>query len=710
MLGWVDNRPLSDLLPDKEAKALAKAFGYRTVQDLLEHYPRTWSHHGTGVNLDTVNEGDIVTCVGEIVWEHTSFTSSGKMMHKVVISDGSGGQIGATFFQAKLPARQLVAGARAMFSGKLTFYRGNPQLSHPTYVLLKGDKGNRSRTGAGSGGLRSLSAYGDASSMQELLSSMEFLPVYPGTKAVPSWRVLGAINEVLNHTDPVPEPLDVVPEGLVSFDEAVRGIHRPDSRGVEPLIERLKYNEALSLALVMALRRVDVSARVAPTCPPLVEGYRTSLLSRLPFALTDGQVDVLSEIEADLSTATPMSRLLQGEVGSGKTIVSLLAMLQVVDAGRQCALLAPTEVLAVQHARALTQLLSDAAVPATVVVLTGSMSQSAKKRALLDIVSGQADIVVGTHALIQEGVEFFDLGLVVVDEQHRFGVEQRDHLRSQGRNGVTPHLLVMTATPIPRTIAMTTFGDLAVSTLTELPGGRRPISTTVVPGWKLPWVMRAWQRIREEAEAGRQAYVVCPRIDGDGGVMDMFDQLSRLEYPDLNVGLLHGRMRGEEKDRVMSDFAAGGIDILVSTTVIEVGIDVPNATVMYIREADNFGVSQLHQLRGRVGRGGFDSVCLLHTDQSQDTPSYQRLVAIANTTDGFQLADIDLRSRQEGDVLGTAQSGAYRRVKFLNFLDDAAIIERATEDAEKLVARNKQLAEQLVSDVALERQEYLDKS
>ena len=233
---------------------------------------------------------------------------------------------------------------------------------------------------------------------------------------------------------------------------------------------------------------------------------------------------------------------------------------------------------------------------------------------------------------------------------------------------------------------MTTFGDLAVSTLTELPGGRRPISTTVVPGWKLPWVMRAWQRIREEAEAGRQAYVVCPRIDGDGGVMDMFDQLSRLEYPDLNVGLLHGRMRGEEKDRVMSDFAAGGIDILVSTTVIEVGIDVPNATVMYIREADNFGVSQLHQLRGRVGRGGFDSVCLLHTDQSQDTPSYQRL------------------------VLGTAQSGAYRRVKFLNFLDDAAIIERATEDAEKLVARNKPLAEQLVSDVALERQEYLDKS
>ncbi|MGP6174925.1 ATP-dependent DNA helicase RecG [Corynebacterium sp. A21] len=709
MLGWSDARKLAEILPAKEATAIKKAFGYTTAAELLDHYARGYSRHGSGVNVEDAAEGDIVTCVGEVTWAHTSYTSTGKLMHRIVISDGRN-TLTASFFQAKFPAKQLVVGVRAMFSGKLGYYRGTPQISHPDYLLLP--TAGSTRKQISTGGLRNLSAYGDAADVDALLAERDYIAVYPAKKGMTSWRLMGAVHQVLATLPPVEEPLGFTPAGLVSFDDAIRGIHEPGPEGPEIHRRRMKYNEALSLAIVMALRRADTEHRKAPACTPVSGGQQEQLRAGLPFPLTKGQQVVIGEITTDLQANTPMSRLLQGEVGSGKTVVALLGMLQVVDAERQCAMLAPTEVLAIQHGRSLTALLSAAGVAASVVVLTGSMPVAQKRKALLDIVSGQADIVVGTHALIQDTVEFFDLGMVVVDEQHRFGVEQRDRLRGKGRDEMTPHLLVMTATPIPRTIAMTVFGDLTVSTLRELPGGRKPIQSTVVPELLRPkWMARALDRIREEVANGHQAYVVCPRIENEGGVLAVYESLSKYSFQDLTVGVLHGRMSGEDKDRVMADFAAGGIDVLVATTVIEVGVDVPNATVMLIREAENFGVSQLHQLRGRVGRGGHASLCLFHTlIEDELHPTLGRLQAIAQTSDGFRLAEIDLLSRQEGDVLGTSQSGRERKVKLLSFIEDLELIEQANRDAAGLVAQDRELAQRLVTDIAVDNQEYLEKS
>ncbi|MDU0478506.1 ATP-dependent DNA helicase RecG [Staphylococcus chromogenes] len=707
MLGWTDNRPLTHLLPEKEAAKINKAFGYSTAGELLTHFPRAWSHHGSGVSLANAAEGDTVTVLGVVTYAHTSITRTGKRLHKIVLEFGAG-HAGATFFNSRLAEKQLVAGAGAMLSGKVKYFQGRAEISHPAFIVLPGPGHAAGKPKKAAGKLRDLSAYGTTEQLEELLSGLEYIPIYPAKKGFTAWGMLGAISHVLEHTPPIPEPLDQVPDFLVSFDEALRGIHHPDSRGEKPFIDRIKYNEAISLALVMALRRADAAHSTAPECPATDEGIRADFLRNLPFRLTDGQRGVVNDIAADISRSRPMQRLLQGEVGSGKTIVALIGMLQAIDAGKQCALLAPTEVLAVQHARGLIELLADAGIPTNVVVLTGSMSTKVRKQSLLDIMSGQADIVVGTHALIQDSVEFFDLGMVVVDEQHRFGVEQRDSLRGKGRDGITPHLLVMTATPIPRTVAMTSFADLEVSALTELPAGRQEIQTTVVPEFKPEWVARAWERIREEVAEGRQAFVVCPHIEGEGGVDETYALLRDQVFPELNTAMLHGRMPAEDKDTVMADFAAGGIDILVATTVIEVGINVPNATVMYIREAHSFGVSQLHQLRGRVGRGSHKSLCLLHTSMPADSPSVQRLFDVAATTDGFQLAELDLRTRQEGDVLGTAQSGTRRRVKLLSLITDGAIINRANQDAEALVARDRKLAEKLVADI--EGQDYLEKS
>ena len=405
MLGWRDPRRIDDLIPKKNAAALEKAFGYTTVDELLLHFPRAWSHHGAGVNVDAAEPGDTVTCVGTVISARTGYTSTGKQMHRITISDGAG-TLSATFFQAKLPAKQLKAGTRAMFSGKLRIYRGQAEISHPAYVILPEPGRRRFATGS----LRTLGDFGSPEELEDLLSRLGYLAVYPGKKGVTGWALLGAVNAVLTHTSEIPEPLDVVPDGMVGFDEAIRGIHQPDARGPEPFIERLKYNEALSLALVMALRRADAAARVAPGCPDLTDGQKATMLANLPFPLTAGQREVNEEISRELAQRQPMSRLLQGEVGSGKTIVALLAMLQAIDSGRQCALLAPTEVLAVQHARSITATLMAAGVPATVTVLTGSMTVARRRQALLDTVSGQTDIVVGTHALIQDGVDTLFVG------------------------------------------------------------------------------------------------------------------------------------------------------------------------------------------------------------------------------------------------------------------------------------------------------------
>jgi ATP-dependent DNA helicase RecG len=477
---------------------------------------------------------------------------------------------------------------------------------------------------------------------------------------------------------------------------------------------------------------------------PRDRGLRAQFEQQLPFSLTAGQREIAAQVADELAQSSPMHRLLQGEVGSGKTVVALLAMLQVVDAGGQAALLAPTEVLAAQHYRSIRALLGplgDAGLlggardATSVALLTGSLPAARRRAALLQAASGAAGIVVGTHALLEEHVQFADLGFVVIDEQHRFGVEQRAALAEKA--GFTPpHVLVMTATPIPRTVAMTVFGDLDVSTLRELPGGRAPISSSVVPVAERPeWLSRVWSRIREEVAVGHQAYVVCPRIGGepepalaeephdDGSparaplaVADVAAELVAGPLAGLRVYMLHGRQPADEKDELMRRFAAGDIDVLVATTVIEVGVDVTNATAMVIMDADRFGLSQLHQLRGRVGRGSQASVCLLVTEAPLGSPARQRVEAVAATSDGFQLAQLDLQHRREGDVLGANQSGRRSSLRLLSVLRDESVIADARGEAEAIVAADPMLdrlpllAEAVRRVTETEQASYLDKS
>ena len=496
---------------------------------------------------------------------------------------------------------------------------------------------------------------------------------------------------------------------MISFAQAVREIHQPPVEGPFAAQSRIKFNEALELQVVMALRRADAEKRTSVAMAPQDTGVASEVKKALPYTLSEGQTHALERISEALNSTNPAQLMLQGDVGSGKTVVALLAMMQVVQAGFQCAFIAPTEVLAAQHARTLTQLLSGTTVGVT--LLTGSQKTAEKKLSLLNIISGQADIVVGTHALIQDGVEFADLGLVIVDEQHRFGVRQRDKLREMAPMDRTPHTLVMTATPIPRTVAMTMFGDLQSVRLEGLPAGRGKISTSVVPAWKPRWVERAWQRMAEEIRAGRQAYVVVPRIDGDDGVEAWGERIATQILPDATVAVLHGRMNAEDKDEVMGLFSRGDIDVLVATTVIEVGVDVPNATMMLILDAENFGVSQLHQLRGRVGRGSADAVCLLHTEAEEGSPSYARLEAVAGTLDGFVLAELDLKQRTEGDILGESQSGArVRRATLLDLTEDEEIILEARRYAMELVSYDEQLARNLVAGLDVDEQDYIERN
>jgi ATP-dependent DNA helicase RecG len=507
--------------------------------------------------------------------------------------------------------------------------------------------------------------------------------------------------------DPLPQAFREE-HGLIGLEEALRAIHRPESWAqISVAQQRWKWDEALAVQLALAQRRKASTARPAPSCARRPGGILDAFDARLPFKLTNGQVEVGEQIASDLESTVPMNRLLQGEVGSGKTMVALRAMLQTVDAGRQSAMLAPTEVLAAQHARSLQEMLGDLAqagqlggaeTATRVTLLTGSMNTAQRRQALLDIVTGEAGIVVGTHAIIQEKVEFHSLGLVVVDEQHRFGVEQRAALSARGEKE-NPHVLVMTATPIPRTVAMTVYGDLEVSALRELPGGRSPIKTSVVPVREKPaWLDRAFARVREEVAAGHQAYFVCPRIGDEEpaksddeekrpalSVIDVANMLAQGPLRGLRVEILHGRMPPDEKDAVMRAFAANQVQVLVATTVIEVGVNVPNATVMAIMDADRFGVSQLHQLRGRVGRGSAPGLCLLVTEMPEMTATMERLRAVESTLDGFELAQLDLELRREGDILGAAQSGRRSALKMLSLLRDEDIIAEARAAAQHVV-------------------------
>lgn len=645
-----------------------------------------------------------------------------------------GSQMKLSFFNAWTAAREIHEGETMMFSGRVGIYRGEYTLTNPHYALLSKDASGADVTDAATAPV----------------------PVYRAPVKLPTDRISGYMAQLLEKV-PLKELEDPVPytirraRKVPSLEWTYRALHTPDSEDTWRAAQaQMRYREAFVLQSALARLHSVRAAHLTQPRPAVEGGLADQLLQVLPYELTEGQQKVGAEIAADLSSESPMNRLLQGDVGSGKTVVALRAMLQVADAGGQSAMLAPTEVLAEQHLRSVLDILGDMAAPedadadgstgsgeesgcVRVRLLTASMGTRAKRQVLQELADGTAQIVIGTHALLSDEVRFHDLGLVVVDEQHRFGVEQRDGLR--GTDGALPHRLVMTATPIPRTVAMTVFGDLDVSVLDTLPAGRQKISTHVVPLAEKPaWASRLWRRAREEIDAGHQVYVVVPKIgeDGDGmeegaaffgasslngagstaqgyfgqggsassdgkvqltSVASMYSYLSAEDaLVGVRIGTLHGRMDPAEKTAVMTAFERGEIDLLISTTVIEVGVNVPNATLMIIMDADRFGISGLHQLRGRVGRGGYAGTCLLVTRQEEGGVSRERLDAVASTTDGFELSRIDLAQRREGDILGAAQSGSKSTLRFLRALADADIIERAREDARSVVEKDPTLA------------------
>ena len=687
------DRPLAGVIGGKSAKALEKAFGMATVGDLLRHYPRRYAERGRLTDLSTLADGESVTVLAEVerVTSRPMKQRRGSIL-EAVVTDGAG-RLSLTFFNQGWRERELRPGRRGLFAGQVSTFRGTRQLAHPQCLLLPdGVDDDPEAVAAFAGAL---------------------IPVYPATSAVTSWQIAAAVRIVLDTLDEVDDPLPAGirdAEGLLDLADALRAVHRPaDHDDVERAHARLRFEEAFVLQVVLAERRAAVAA--LPATARVTTGGPLQRLfdERLPFALTAAQMQVGEEIAVDLAGTHPMHRMVQGDVGSGKTIVALRAMLGVVDSGGQAALLAPTEVLAAQHHRSITAMLGPLArggmldgheAATKVALLTGSQRTAQRRRELLDVVSGDAGIVVGTHALIQDSVEFRDLALVVIDEQHRFGVEQRAALAAKARNGTRPHVLIMTATPIPRTVAMTVFGDLDISTLGELPAGRSAIATHVVAPRENPaHEARVWERVREEVDAGHRVFVVCPRIGDDSddegddasiaSVTGVAERLRSGELTGLRLGLLHGRMSAEEKDDTMSRFAdpaaLDAIDVLVSTTVIEVGVDVPIATVMVIMDADRFGISQLHQLRGRVGRGSLPGLCLLLTDSEPASPARARLAAVASTTDGFELSRLDLELRREGDVLGASQSGRRTSLRLLEVARDEALIERARKAAHALI-------------------------
>ena len=687
---------LKDVVGDRSAKALHRAFGYTLVSDLLEHYPRRYATRGELTSLQGTPIGEPVSIVAEVVSvnQRPMRQRRGSLL-EVAITDGTG-LITLTFFNQAWRKKDLHPGVRGLFAGKVGTYRGGKQLTHPDYELFTGDiSGEESEKWANTP-----------------------IPLYPATSTLASWQIARAIGVVLDQLDTVADPLPeaiVTSESLLNKDTALRYIHQPESADQwQKARDTLRFHEAfvLQLALLQQRQQALAAGSVVRSAGNLV----TQFDEHLPFSLTEDQLTVGAEISSDLESGHPMHRLVHGEVGSGKTVVAIRAMLQVAESGGQTALLAPTEVLATQHFRSIHHTLGpELSSKIRPVLLTGSLSASEKKKALLMAASGQSLLVVGTHALLSDTVQFADLGLVIVDEQHRFGVEQRNQLREKGSH---PHLLVLTATPIPRTVAMTVFGDLDVSTISRVPSGRHPIATHVVALDDTPeWFGRVWARAREEIDQGRQVFVVCPAIepgeiaegvvgsdgpDGEGddtrapaiGVTGMHADIVRMpEFAGVVSAIVHGKLPAEDKDQAMTRFASGEVSILVATTVIEVGVDVPNATMMVVMDADRFGISQLHQLRGRVGRGSHPGLCLLVTRQQKDTLARERLDAVASTTDGFELSHIDLELRNEGDVLGVRQSGGRSGLKLLRVRKDYELIEKARSVASVLLDESPDLAD-----------------
>ncbi|WP_394194177.1 ATP-dependent DNA helicase RecG [Microbacterium foliorum] len=686
---------LEEALGATPAKSLDRAFSMKTVGDLVSHYPRRYADPGELTPIRELPLGETVTIVAEVL------SSSARAMRNrrgamvdVVIGDGIG-KMSLTFFAknlgaAKWRSEDLAVGRRGVFSGKVGEFNGMTQFAHPEYELFDDEDAARRRADA---------------------RAAVLIPIYPATSTLQTWQIAKFIARALDGLGEVPEPLapDVrAREELLTAREALEQIHRPKTRNdIDPAVRTLRMHEALTLQTALLQQRDAVRSLSATARPSKPGGLLERFDASLPYDLTPDQKTVGEQVASDLVAAWPMNRLVQGEVGSGKTLVALRAMLQVAESGGQAALIAPTEVLAGQHLRSIAKMLGPQMSPLVMpTLLTGQMPAAERRKAALRVASGQALIVVGTHALLGEKTTFADLGLVVVDEQHRFGVEQREALRAKGSS---PHALVLTATPIPRTVAMTVFGDLDTSVIRTMPKGRAGIESFVAPLAEHPgWFNRVWERAAEEISQGRQVFAVCAAIDttkktaeageqplippegASGprwGVVQLDEALAT--HPRLgNVrrAVLHGRMPSDEKDAVMQSFARGEIDLLVATTVIEVGVDVPNASTMIVLDADRFGVSQLHQLRGRVGRGGVPGLCLLVTEAEEGSVARERVDAVAATLDGFALAEVDLELRGEGDVLGAAQAGARSSLKLLRVVKDSGLIVRARELAEGILS------------------------
>ena len=745
---------LSSVLGGRTAAALEKGLKLSTVGDLLSHYPRRYARRGELTALNELAIDENVTIVAEVrsVNERTMRAKRGSIL-EVVISDGKG-YLTLTFFNQPWRAGELKPGVRGIFAGKIGDYRGNRQLAHPDYELFEAISvaGTAAGTAAATAEVASTRTAEngeplDGSLLDDLAArrwAEQPIPIYPATSTVASWQLQKALAVVLDTLtsleDPVPASVRTE-RSLISYARAIELVHRPEkdsdwksARGA------LRFQEAFVLQSALLQQRARL--RETAAAPRIQGAILDEFDDALPFARTGDQERVGFEISRDLAESNPMNRLIQGEVGSGKTLVALRAMLAVAQSGGQSALLAPTEVLAHQHLRSIVKTLGpDLSAKLRPTILTGQLSTAERKKALLAAISGGSSIVIGTHALLGEKVSFYDLGLVVVDEQHRFGVEQRESLRRKG--ATPPHVLVLTATPIPRTVAMTVFGDLDISTIAELPAGRVPIVSHVVPLTEKPgWVTRIWVRLAEELAQGRQAFVVCPAIEGttveqgeellDAAeatpalagsttsatsaapatnaappLANVTDVLTSLRANPVLAGkrieALHGKLPSEEKDELMRAFAAGAIDVLVATTVIEVGVDVPNASTMVILDADRFGVSQLHQLRGRVGRGSVPGLCLFVTRAVPDTLARERVEAVASTLDGFELAQKDLELRREGDVLGSVQSGGRSSLRLLRVATDGELILDARELASGVLAADPLLEQHPALREALER-------
>lgn len=691
--------PLKELIGGKSAASLEKAFGITRAGELLNHYPRRYIDRGRLTTFSNVEVGVPVTIMATIhSIETRRMTQKRGFILVVRVTDGLD-YMELTFFNQKWREKDLQVGRSGLFAGTVSEYRGVRTLTHPKFALFA-DIGM------------------DVSQETDAITNFtgEIISVYPSSQDLASWQIQAAIDVVLTSADELIDPIPpelLAKHGFMTKLESLHAIHQPkDHDEIRRATQRIKYEEAFILLALMRQRKSQAKAAIAHARSGSDGVALSEFDNSLPFELTQGQREVGKEISQDLARSIPMTRLLQGDVGSGKTIVSIRAMLDVISSGGQVALLAPTEVLAVQHLESLQRFLKGITSRAIRVdLLTGAMPVAKRRQVLLDAHSGDLDILIGTHALLEEKVQFFDLGLIVIDEQHRFGVEQRAVMLTKGKDELRPHLLVMTATPIPRTVALTIFGDLDVSTLTESPSLRAEVQTHLVSTSGMPRsVSRVWERMAEEVAAGNKVFIVCPTISRSevdpkkakrspekasepeplASVEETYESLSR-QFPNIAFAILHGGLDSHNKQEIMHRFGGleePNIDVLIATTVIEVGVDIPEATMMVVLNAERFGMSQLHQLRGRIGRGSLPGLCILVHGFSYSSASIDRLSAMRDSRDGFVLSQKDLEIRGEGDVLGQDQSGALSSLRLLKIIDDLDFIETVRIEIEELYEGN----------------------